>query len=122
MSRCFSFFIHTILAEEELNNDWKIDGLAYIKRNEKGDGDPNLLVWDSPKKTPAPPSPPRPKQVTDDNDQGLFLMKNYKWSESKRHQYAGGCPYGIDEEAQQQKQTAKSKSAPKSLAEIVNAR
>ena len=120
------FYFTTIImcvAEDELNNDWKIDGLAYIKRNEKGAGDPNLLVWDSSKRSPCVPSPPRPQQRADDNpDTGSFPIKNYKWSESKKHQYAGGCPYGVDEEVGQRKQAVKTKSAPKSLAEIVNSR
>lgn len=71
-----------------------------LKRVSKNDSK-SLLAWDVARKTTSTvsrtveaPQEVRQSEMPDE----LYSMKNYKWSDQKKKQYAGVCPFGIAEE------------------------
>jgi len=99
-----------------------------VKRKNIGKGNPNLLEWKAQStnkqassntltswKQSHPSS--RIKVVEGSSPQEGFTKVNYQWSKSKKEQYAGGCPFGKEEVAAENKSQTPLK--PRSLADIL---
>mmetsp|Transcript_3118 Transcript_3118/g.4810 ORF Transcript_3118/g.4810 Transcript_3118/m.4810 type:complete len:795 (+) Transcript_3118:89-2473(+) len=111
------------------------DGFV-LKRSTIGHGSKNLLTWNVQRRQPpsfvhdTPPKYKTKVTVTEDTNspQEMFSNKNYHWSEGKRNQYAGACPFGTDADSgdtgkydSYQPGTVKN-SKPKSLADVLSSK
>lgn len=102
-------------------------GLRAVTSRSYNPKELSLLAW-STKKGPKAGPTMSPLQVAktmqngvDEHEDGRYLIKNYKWSETKRQQYAAECPYGISDTPPASSPT-KSKGKVQSLAEIVRSK
>jgi hypothetical protein len=82
-----------------------------------------LLTWNTARKSNKSSEVPTNRRTSPSpasQDSEMFLMKNYQWSETKKTQYAGSCPYGV-EQAPTESTVGSQKQKPKfrSLADIM---
>ncbi len=113
-------------------SDFTYDGFS-IKRFHKNDSK-SLLAWDTRRKAKTQQAAEEPsvespsgESTASAEEAGRYLLKNYKWSEQKKKQYAGLCPYGVSEESPRpnnasaagSSSASPSKGKPVSLASLV---
>lgn len=109
--------------------------VVSLKRTNKANGAKELLHWSTAKKqTPTYDTPPKYKTkitiVDEPSPDEMFLRQGYRWSEGKKSQYSGGCPYGVDQSYEGPNHLKNSSTSssqkrspnPKSLSEILASR